>query len=105
MSTIVYSIIIYALFVLAGGVIGFLKAGSTPSLAMGIIFAILLLFTAFQVSKKMMIGLYLALIFSAFLALFFGYRFFNSYKFMPAGFMLLLSLINITIIFFNRPRE
>lgn len=105
MSTIVYSTVIYALIILIGGVIGFVKAGSIPSLAMGVVFASLLILTALQVHKKMIIGVYLSAILTGFLALFFCYRFFSSYKFMPAGLILLLSLINLAVIFWNRPRE
>lgn len=104
MTAIVYSIVIYALVVLLGGVIGFAKAGSTASIVMGAAFALLLLLSSLLVHKKMEIGVYISLILIGFLACFFGYRFFSSFKFMPAGLMMILSIINFTYIFCSRPK-
>jgi len=105
MVTIVYTTIIYALIVLIGGVIGYIKAGSTPSLIMGVAFALMLISSSVLIHKKMIIGFYLSLILTGFLAFFFGYRFFNSFKFMPAGLMIILSLINFVYLLFNRPTK
>jgi uncharacterized membrane protein (UPF0136 family) len=105
MVTITYSIIIYALIVLVGGIIGYIKADSTPSLVMGAAFAFMLILSSVMIQKKMIIGFYFSLILTAFLAFFFGYRFFNSFKFMPAGLMVILSLINFAFLLFNRPTK
>lgn len=102
---IIYSNTIYALLVLIGGVIGFVKSGSTASIVMGSIFGLLLLLSSFLIHKKLVWGLYLSILLTAFLALFFGYRFMNSYKFMPAGLMCILSAVNLVFVYLNRPDE
>lgn len=104
MTAIVYSIIIYSIIVLLGGVIGFVKAGSSASIMMATAFTLLLLVSSFLVHKKIVLGIYMSLFLTGFLACFFGYRFFNGFKFMPAGLMLILSIINFVYIFCNRSK-
>ncbi|MBS4168274.1 TMEM14 family protein [Parachlamydia sp. AcF125] len=83
---------IYALFVLIGGMIGYVKAQSLASLVMAAGFAALLGFAGWLMWKSRREGYYLAIALIAFLGLFFLYRFSMSMKFMPAGLMVLLSL-------------
>ncbi|XP_034246922.1 transmembrane protein 14C isoform X2 [Thrips palmi] len=81
----------YAACVAAGGIAGYAKAGSIPSLGAGLLFGGVLSYGAFQASQApsshaVMLGA------STFLTGMMGMRYYNSGKFMPAGFVALLSL-------------
>ncbi len=95
----------YALFVLIGGLIGYLKAGSYPSLMMGAVFSILLFFCSFAIFKKSVLGHVLTLILSSFLLVFFGFRFFQKPAFMPAGLMVILSFAMLSVFLFTAPKK
>jgi len=81
----------YATLVAAGGVIGYAKAGSIPSLAAGLIFGGILGFGAYQTSVNPN-NYYVTYGTSTALAGMMGWRFYNSGKFMPAGLVAALSL-------------
>jgi len=95
----------YALFVLMGGLIGYLKAGSYPSLMMGTVFSMLLFFCSFAIHKKSVLGHVLTLVLTSFLLVFFGFRFFQKLTFMPAGLMVVLSLGMLCIFLFKNPKK
>lgn len=92
-------VIVYALFVLIGGMIGFAKAHSLPSLIMGTVSAFALLGAGVAMLRQMKSGYYLAGALSAILACFFAYRLILTQNFMPAGLMSLLSLIVLIALF------
>lgn len=94
--------LIYGLLVLAGGVMGFMKAQSLPSLISGVAFGTLLIFSAFTMYKGYSWGFTLAFSTTAFLTLFFMYRFSRTYSFMPSGLMVILSALVMTIFFWNK---
>jgi uncharacterized membrane protein (UPF0136 family) len=81
----------YATLVAAGGLIGYLKAGSIPSLVAGLGFGSVLGVGAYMTSVDPD-NYYLTMGTSAILGSFMGYRFLNSGKFMPAGLITLLSI-------------
>jgi len=81
----------YAAIVAAGGLIGYLKAGSIPSLVAGLSFGSVLGVGAYMTSVNPE-NYYLSLGTSAVLGSFMGYRFINSGKFMPPGLIALLSI-------------
>ncbi|XP_018429877.1 PREDICTED: transmembrane protein 14C, partial [Nanorana parkeri] len=74
----------YAALVTTGGVIGYVKAGSVPSLAAGLLFGGLAGLGAYQMSQDSK-NVLISLIASGTLAGVMGYRFYNSGKLMPAG--------------------
>ncbi|CAH2057233.1 unnamed protein product, partial [Iphiclides podalirius] len=81
----------YAATVAAGGIMGYAKAGSIPSLGAGIIFGSILGVGAYQLSQDpsnytIMLGT------TTTLGGLMGYRFYNSRKFMPAGLVFCLSV-------------
>ncbi|XP_028986596.1 transmembrane protein 14C-like [Betta splendens] len=80
----------YAALVSAGGVIGYVKAGSTISLAAGLLFGLLAAVGAYLTSQNPR-NVWLSLGTSGSLAVVMGFRFVNSWKFMPAGLMTLAS--------------
>lgn len=90
-ATTDYISYIYALSVIGGGVAGYAKAGSMPSLAAGLLFGSLAAYSAYQTSQRprdVLLGIATA----GTLLGFMGFRFYNSGKFMPAGLVALLSL-------------
>ncbi len=94
----------YALLVFVGGVIGHLKAGSAMSLLSGICFGIALFISATGLYLEKRWGSILTLILTASLLSFFGYRYFITHAFMPAGLMLSLSTV-LFIIFAKNCRK
>ncbi len=89
---------VYAVLLAVGGVIGYTKAGSRPSLIAGLgsaVAAILALVLSFQNAKwGMALGCLVALL----LAYFFGHRFAaKTRKFMPAGLLALVSVVVLAV--------
>ena len=80
---------IYILLLLAGGLIGFLKAGSKVSLIMSVAFAAALSLCAAGVIFQP----YVADILLAALLVVFGMRLVKTKKFMPAGLMLVITAL------------
>ncbi|KAL6104099.1 transmembrane protein 14C-like [Pungitius pungitius] len=80
----------YAALVSAGGILGYVKAGSVPSLAAGLLFGLLAAVGASLASRNPS-NVWLSLGTSGTLAVVMGLRFLNSWKFMPAGLMTLAS--------------
>ncbi|VVC94657.1 unnamed protein product [Leptidea sinapis] len=81
----------YAATVAAGGIMGYAKAGSIPSLGAGLIFGSILGMGAYQLSQNpsnytLMLGT------TTTLGGIMGYRYYNSKKFMPAGLVFCLSV-------------
>ncbi|HEX8077353.1 MAG TPA: TMEM14 family protein [Chthoniobacterales bacterium] len=87
--------IVFGLLTIVGGVIGFVKVGSTPSLIAGSISGIALLVAAFLLPANAAIGLIIAGVVSIALAGKFIPDFMKSGKVMPAGMMAVLSLIGV----------
>ncbi|NWR32511.1 TM14C protein, partial [Tachuris rubrigastra] len=84
----------YAALVTSGGLIGYAKAGSVPSLAAGLFFGGLAGLGAYQLSQNPS-NIWLSLITSGTLSAIMGARFYNSRKFMPAGLIAGVSLLMV----------
>ena len=84
---------IYIALLFAGGLMGFLKAGSKMSLIMASVFAALLALCALNVLKvpRLADGLLL------FLLVFFAMRFAKGKKFMPNGLMAVLTVVTLLL--------
>ncbi len=78
---------VYIVLLLAGGLMGFIKAKSKASLIMSALFAAALALCATGVIRPFYIADFLV----GFLLVFFGIRFAKGKKFMPSGLMLVLS--------------
>ncbi|MDQ2919342.1 MAG: TMEM14 family protein [Verrucomicrobiota bacterium] len=89
--------IIFGLLTIAGGVMGFVKAGSTASIIAGSISGILLLLAAFLLPQQLAVALIIAAAVSILLAARFLPAFLKTGKMMPAGLMAILSLIGIVV--------
>ncbi|ORY98737.1 transmembrane protein 14C-like protein [Syncephalastrum racemosum] len=82
----------YSALILAGGLVGYFKAGSTASLVSGTVFSLAAAGGAVQVSNNPR-NVTFALIVSVALLISMGIRFNKTGKFMPAGLVSLLSLL------------
>jgi len=87
--------IVFGILTIAGGVMGYIKAGSVASIIAGSITGVLLLVAAFLLPEHRAVGLATALIISLLLAAQFIPKFLRTGKVMPAGIMSILSLIGI----------
>lgn len=98
-----YYSFLYGTLILVGGVVGYAKAGSIPSLVAGVCFGVLVngltyakLYSANTPTPKVTAtGLQSLLCVSFVLAAFFGYRYATTKKFMPAGLMLFFSAFSV----------
>ena len=84
-------VLTFAVLVLVGGIMGYQKAASLPSLIAGIISSLVLFACAFGMFKESVLAYSLSLVATMFLALFFTYRFSVTGAFMPAGMMAIVS--------------
>ncbi len=92
-----YISISYAILLFVGGLIGFLKAHSKPSLITGALSCLIVL-VAWQLgSKKPKAGYLFIASTSLMLSMFFLIRFAETQAFMPGGLMLILSTITFAI--------
>jgi uncharacterized membrane protein (UPF0136 family) len=89
--------IIFGILTIAGGIMGFVKAGSTASLIAGSISGILLLLGAWLMPEHTAAGLGVAFAVSLLLAAQFLPKFLRTGKAMPAGMMAILSVIGIVM--------
>lgn len=88
----------YAAVILLGGIMGYVKAQSMASIIMGGSFAFLLALSAIGMLKNYLLGQFIAVGLAALLAVFFSYRFFQTMAFMPAGLIVILSLVVIFLL-------
>jgi uncharacterized membrane protein (UPF0136 family) len=89
--------IIFGLLTIAGGAMGYVKAGSTASIIAGSISGVLLILSGFLVIPQPATGLVLGGLVSLLLIGYFLPAFFRTGKLMPAGLMSLLSIIGVVI--------
>lgn len=87
--------IVFGLLTIVGGIIGFVRAGSTASIIAGSISGILLLVAAFLLPGNVAAGLALAAVVSLLLAGRFLPAFLKTGAVMPAGMMSVLSVIGL----------
>ncbi|XP_076748793.1 transmembrane protein 14C [Xylocopa sonorina] len=83
---------IYAATVAAGGVFGYVKAQSIPSLGAGLLFGSVLGYGAYQTSQdptNIRVSVAATLVLGGIM----GYRYYNTGKLMPAGMIAILSSI------------
>ncbi len=88
-------VIVYALLVIVGGVLGFVKAGSKVSLIFATCYGLILLLVGYSLYYKEAGGPQLAMILIAVMLVFFSIRYARSSPraFMPGGLMAILSLL------------
>ena len=89
--------IVFGILTIAGGVVGYVKAGSVASIVAGGITGVLLLVAAFLLPEYRIVGLATAGIVSLLLAAQFVPKFVRTGRVMPAGMMSILSVIGIIV--------
>jgi uncharacterized membrane protein (UPF0136 family) len=89
--------IVFGILTIGGGIVGYVKAGSTISLVAGFISGVLLLIAAWLMPEQQAAGLIIAVVVSLLLAGQFVPKFFRTFKIMPAGFMSILSVLGIIV--------
>ena len=87
--------IAFGVLTIAGGIVGYAKAGSVASIVAGSITGILLLVAAFLLPQHRANGLATAFIISLLLAAQFVPKFIRTGRVMPAGMMAILSVIGL----------
>ena len=92
--------VVFGLLTIAGGIVGYAKAGSAASIIAGSIAGVLLLVAAFLLPNHAIIGLMIAGIVSLLLVAQFIPKFLKTGRVMPAGLMSVLSVIGIIAVIF-----
>jgi uncharacterized membrane protein (UPF0136 family) len=90
--------IVFGVLTIAGGIVGYVKAGSVASIIAGSITGVLLLVAAFLLPEHRVAGFATALIVSLLLAAQFIPKLLRTGRVMPAGIMSLLSVIGIIVV-------
>jgi uncharacterized membrane protein (UPF0136 family) len=88
---------IYIVLLVAGGIMGFVKAGSKMSLLTSLAFAAVLALCNVGFLQKYIRVSHLADIILAILIVFFGWRFAKSKKLMPMGMMAILTAVTLAL--------
>jgi uncharacterized membrane protein (UPF0136 family) len=89
--------IVFGILTIAGGVVGYVKAGSVASIVAGGITGVLLLVAALLLPEYRIVGLATACIVSLLLGAQFVPKFLRTGRAMPAGMMSILSVIGIIV--------
>ena len=89
MSTALIIALIYGILAMVGGIIGYLKSASKPSLISGIISGLLILIGVFRAARGVASGLWVVKIVTLLLVIVFIIRLVKTKKFMPAGLMVM----------------
>jgi uncharacterized membrane protein (UPF0136 family) len=89
---------IYIVLLVAGGLVGYLKAKSKMSLLMSVGFAALLVLCAVRIIPDPMVADIILIV----LLIFFGLRVVKTKKFMPMGMMTLLTVLALALRHFPR---
>ncbi|MBW4558618.1 MAG: hypothetical protein KME59_22355 [Trichormus sp. ATA11-4-KO1] len=87
----------YGILAIIGGIIGYIQAKSQVSLLSGMVSGLLLIFAAYFQLQGQAWALTLAVLVTAILVLFFTFRLAKTRKFMPAGLMVILGMLALTL--------
>jgi len=89
--------LVFGALTIVGGIIGYVKAGSLPSIIAGAITGVLLLVAGFLLLEHRAAGIATAFVVSFVLAAQFVPKFIRTGKMMPAGMMSILSVIGLIV--------
>lgn len=99
MSPAIIMTFIYAVLSIVGGIIGYQKAGSKPSMISGVITGILLLIAGIGLLQAAAWGGWLAIAVTLLLVIVFTWRLIKTRKFMPAGLMVIVGVATLIALF------
>lgn len=102
MKNLSVATVIYAIILIIGGVIGYLKAGSPASIIASSIFGAGLLASSVLEWKKHPAGYYAAIALGILLLSFFIYRFAITLHFMPSGMMVIIAAFFLAYFFYAK---
>lgn len=107
MKFIAALIAIYGILVVLGGLVGYLKAESLPSLIMGSTSGALLFASGLGLYRSSILAFFTALSVSFILAGFFCFRYYVTHQMMPAGTMAIISGVMVILLLTakGRPRK
>lgn len=88
-----YCIGLFALALIAGGFMGYIKAASIPSLVVSLAAGLMLIACSIVIFQEKIQGLYIATCIVFALHVFFVLRFLKSFSMLPAGMMVLLTTV------------
>jgi uncharacterized membrane protein (UPF0136 family) len=95
MNITVIIVLLFGIFSIVGGIIGYSKAGSVPSLVAGSVSGIFLILSAFGLSRNYTAASYLALLVALLLGARFTMTIVKNFKVMPDLIMILFSAVTI----------
>lgn len=95
--------LLYGVLAIVGGAIGYKQAGSQVSLISGFISGLLLLIGAYLLFGGSAMGPTLSAIVSLLLVIVFAIRLAKTRKFMPAGLMIIVGVINLATLWLTLP--
>lgn len=96
-------VLIYAVLIAAGGIMGYTKAGSMASLISGVVAGIVLAGSAWAMMKgSYQTGWWVALIATILLLARFGMAATKEFKMMPGGMVIIMSLIVLVVLLTQR---
>lgn len=93
MNAFQIALLLYAIVIAAGGVMGYVSAQSMVSLVNGLVAAALLLVGLAVSFRNPAAGFGLSAVVALALSIFFAYRFFTTGKWMPGGMTMILSAV------------
>jgi uncharacterized membrane protein (UPF0136 family) len=105
MNAFQIALLLYAIIIAAGGVMGYVSAQSVVSLVNGLIAAVLLLVGLAISFKNPAAGFGLSAAVALALGIFFTYRFFTTGKWMPGGITMILSAIAFVLMLLAAVRK
>ena len=97
MNAFQVALLLYAVVIAAGGVMGYVSAQSMASLVNGLVAAVILLIGLAVSFKNPPAGFGLSAAVALALGIFFAYRFFTTGKWMPGGVTMILSAIAFVV--------
>lgn len=98
-------VLLYGILVAAGGVMGYVKAGSTASLISGGGAGLILLGASVAMMRgSYSLGWWISLLVALLLLGRFGMAAMNDFKLMPGGMVIAMSLLVLAVLLFNRTR-
>ena len=98
-------VLLYGILVAAGGVMGYVKAGSIASIIAGVVSGVLLVGSAVAMMKgSYQTGWWIALIVTIALLVRFGLAALKGFKMMPGGIVIIMSLVVLAVLLANRSR-
>ncbi|MGF1515303.1 MAG: TMEM14 family protein [Elainellaceae cyanobacterium] len=97
MTVGILAVIAYGILAIVGGVLGYKKAGSRPSLISGVVSGLLLILGGVLYLAGVLWGEILAAIVTAVLVVVFAVRLVKTRRFMPAGLMLAAGVLVLVL--------